>query len=226
MRFGKKNGFTLIELLIVIAILALLIIMGMMAWRAQVNKARDAQRKADLQRLRVAFEDYYSDNECYPVNDILETCLGDQLDPYLNKVPCDPTTRQPYCYVTDEDNPDCFQSFRILSSLDFDSDPIIAELGCDTEAGCGYDDICAQNGLNYGVSSGNIFLANPDIPQALPSPSPSPLPSVVPGSYACDPTGICNSYQNPQDHGCPLTFSDPIVCQQYCDASPNNWCNS
>lgn len=226
----RRQGFTLIEMLIVIAIVAVLLIISIIAWQAQVSKARDAQRKAHLQRLKIAFEDYYSDNECYPAFDILETCQSSQLNPYLDKIPCDPTTKNPYCYVTDQDNPDCFQNYRILSSLQFDDDPVITELGCDSEAGCGYEDICAipgrDSGFNYGVGSGNVSIANPNMPQPSPTPSPSMLPTPSPGNYACDPTGTCNNYQNPEQHGCPVTFGSEVVCQQYCDYSPLYWCQS
>src|SRR3990167_8966396 len=114
---SSKRGFTLIELLIVIAILAILIIIAMMSWRLQVDKARDAQKKDDLHRISIAFEEYFSDNECYPPADILQNCQGDEFDPYLDKIPCDPTTGLPYCYITDLDNPSCFRSFKILTPL-------------------------------------------------------------------------------------------------------------
>ena len=54
----------MIELLVVVAILAILMVVAMMGWRTQTVKAKDAKRKDDLYRLKVAFEDYYNDNEC------------------------------------------------------------------------------------------------------------------------------------------------------------------
>ena len=196
-----------------------------------MDKARDAQKKDDLHRISLAFEEYFSDNECYPPDDILQNCEGDELDPYLDKIPCDPVTKLPYCYIVDEVNPDCFQNFRILTPLKYKDDPVIVNLGCDGEAFCGYEEVCAvpaQNvsGFNYGVSSTNITVANPVMPTPSPTPSPSLLPSPSPGQYGCDPTGTCNVYGDPQAHGCPITFTDPVTCQQYCDASPTNWCES
>lgn len=234
---APKNGagFTLIELLIVIAILAILIIISMMSWRLQIDKANDAKKKDDLHRISLAFEEYFNDAECYPAADILVNCGGSELDPYLDKVPCDPITKLPYCYITDEDNPGCFQNFRVLTPLKYKDDPVIVNIGCNGEQFCGYEEICAvpeQNveGFNYGVASTNITVANPVMPSPspLPSPSPSgsPLPSPSPGQYACDPTGTCNVYDNPTGHGCPLTFANPATCQQYCNASPTYWCDS
>ena len=108
----KRRGFTLIELVVVVAILALLLIITMMSWKNQLNKARDAQRKDDLQRISIAFEEYFSDFGCYPPENILDNCGGGELKPYLDKIPCDPVTDKPYEYVPDGDNPACPRNFR------------------------------------------------------------------------------------------------------------------
>ena len=223
-----KKGLTLIELVIVIAILAILLIITMMSWRNQIDKARDAQRKDDLQRISIAFEEYFSDFGCYPPATILNNCGGGELMPYLDKIPCDPVTKEPYDYVPDSDHPACFRNFRILAHLDNESDPVIGSLNCQPD--CGYGPT-----LNYGVASTNITVANPTKP--WPSPSASPLASPEPsggggspspspsGNLACDPTGQCNVYANPQAAGCPVSFTDPVVCQLACDESSSYWCN-
>lgn len=38
-------------------------------------------------------------------------------------------------------------------------------------------------------------------------PTTAPRPT-GPGSYACDPLGNCNIYENPEEIGCPKTFAD------------------
>ena len=223
-----RGGFTLIELLIVIAILAILIIISMMSWRLQVDKARDAQKKDDLHRISIAFEEYFSDNECYPPADILQNCEGNEFDPYLDKIPCDPTTGLPYCYITDLDNPSCFRSFKILTPLKYKDDPVVVNLGCNGEEFCGYEEVCSipeQNvtGFNYGVSSTNVTVANPEV-VVIPSPSPvsSPSPTPLPGQFACAPGGECNVYGDTSS--CPITFASPD-CAQYCEDS-QNWCRN
>lgn len=222
----QRRGFTLIEMVVVVAIIGLLLIIAMMAWRNQLNKARDAQRKEDLQRISVAFEEYFSDFGCYPPADILNNCGGGELKPYLDKIPCDPVTGDPYEYVPDGDQPACPQNFRVLARLGNGTDPIIASLNCAGALGCGWG---GDPVYNYGVSSKNVAVANAEVtasptpsPQASPSPQPSPSPS---GNLACDPTGQCNVYADPEAAGCPVTFTDPAVCQAACDASPTNWCN-
>lgn len=231
-----SRGFTLIELLIVFAILVALLLLGWFAWRTQLDKARDAQRKDNLERLSVAFEDYYNDHQCYPPSDIVSICQGSELEPYLYSIPCDPVYKTPYCYVHDPDNLDCGQSFKILAPLANQSDPIIAKLFCHGDESCGYDPVCetatgTDASFNYGVGSGNVPILNPTVsPPAQPVTS-SPLPSGYgisvgfEGSLACDPSGVCNIYDNPEGAGCPITFYDGDVCQTYCNQSETYWCN-
>lgn len=230
----RQAGLTLIELLIVISIIAVLIIVGWMTWRNQFDKAKDTSRKDDLQRLSIAFEEYFNDYECYPPADILQNCGGDELSPYLESIPCDPLTDTAYCYIADEP---CPRNFRILASLDNTSDPIIAKLQCHGETYCGYEQPeCAtaeQEGYNYGVASTNIPVLNPEVsplpaspPPASPPPgSPDPSPPPEEGDYACDPKGECNHYADPEGDGCPKTFADPTTCQEYCDISSTYWCD-
>ena len=228
--FKKNKGFTLIEILIAFAILTLLALMGFMAWQNQAAKARDARRKADIKLLNIAFEDYYGDNDCYPAANILEECGGGQLKPYLDQpIPCDPLTHTPYCYIYDSEAPVC-QEFRILASLENSSDPDIGKLGCAGTDFCGYEAQCNAfgSGFNYGFSSTNITVLNPltefNGPGASPAPSGSPSGSPQPGGgiyiYACDSTGVCNSW----DHfppGC-YFFSDEH-CDNIC-SNPAYWC--
>ncbi|PJC43574.1 MAG: hypothetical protein CO039_03230, partial [Candidatus Pacebacteria bacterium CG_4_9_14_0_2_um_filter_34_50] len=100
----KNRGFTLIEVLIVVAVLAILIIMALLLTPRQLEKARDGQRKSDLQKIKIAFEDYYNDNGCYPSADVLHNCGGvspsdHELSPYLQNIPCDPKDQSYYLYL-------------------------------------------------------------------------------------------------------------------------------
>ena len=236
----NKRGFTLIELLISIAIVAILVIIAIWAITNNLAKARDSKRKADLDRLKIAFEDYYGDNQVYPPDSSIADCGSATLSPYLNTIPCDPRTKRPYCYVYDADNN--AQNYRLYSSLEYENDPIISELECDENPTyCGYENECSAWGskFNYGVSSANVIVNNEDAgsivtgtPTPTPTPTPSPigpLPSTIPGVYACDPgnpiTGVseCNNYgtnQNAVNSGCPVTWSDSGACGGYCPTSP------
>jgi type II secretion system protein G len=63
-RYNK--GFTLIELLIVIAIVGLLASITLVSLSSSREKAKNAQRKAQLKELTSALELYYSQNDSYP----------------------------------------------------------------------------------------------------------------------------------------------------------------
>jgi prepilin-type N-terminal cleavage/methylation domain-containing protein len=59
-------GFTLIELLVVIAIIGILATIGVTVFISAQVRARDTQRKADLQKIQFALEMYRADNKTYP----------------------------------------------------------------------------------------------------------------------------------------------------------------
>ena len=208
-----RKGFTLIELLVVVAIIALLILIAIQLLLKNLDKANDARRKSDLQRIATAFEDYYSDKECYPIGSILNNCGGSELKSWgLDTIPCDPVYHTPYCYVTDADAPSCFQKYRLLNTLKYLSDPIIKLLGCDSGAYCGWETECGStgnSGFNYGVSSTNTTVLNPNI---LNPSSPPPLPTPAGGPWGCTHADIhghsdCNNFgvHNPQ---CTYEFPD------------------
>lgn len=207
---GKGNGFSLIELLVIIAILAIIFILLLLSMGKQVPQSRDAERKADLEKIKVAFEDYYNDEACYPPPDVLQNCEGADFRPYLSSIPCDPMSGDPYIYIPLQ--ADGCKGYRVLAGLERDDDPAIAELDCDGVDGCGYG-----ADYNYGVAAGTTVF-DPD-GEPLPSPTPvsspvSPSPSSAPSPsgiiyvYACDNSGVCNQFEvgHPALVNCPVTF--------------------
>lgn len=125
---GGKNyrvsAFTLIELIIVIAILAILAVIAIVAFRNQIFKGNDAKRKADLNRIGVAAEEYEKDHNCYPPADLVVcTPVDSGLQPYLNNIPCDPITHLSYYY---EPGPgSCPAWYRIFTKLENTTDASI-----------------------------------------------------------------------------------------------------
>lgn len=63
----KRRGFTLLELLVVIGIIALLVSMAAVSYNAAQVRTRDSRRKADMNAMKDALEQYYSANSfAYP----------------------------------------------------------------------------------------------------------------------------------------------------------------
>ena len=91
--FKIKKGFTLVELLIVVAIIGVLATLLMANFIGIRQRARDAQRKADVRQVQSALEFYRSDQGSYPVS--LPYCGstftgGSPPSTYMQKLPCDP----------------------------------------------------------------------------------------------------------------------------------------
>lgn len=66
---ATRAGFTLLELLVVMAIIAVLSGVGLTSVTNQSDRARDANRKRDLNNIAAALEAYYNDFGQYPTHD-------------------------------------------------------------------------------------------------------------------------------------------------------------
>lgn len=66
---GRQAGFTLLELLVVLLILGVLTALGLNNFFKSQIKARDAQRKSDLEQIAKSLELYYNDRGYYPIDD-------------------------------------------------------------------------------------------------------------------------------------------------------------
>jgi type II secretory pathway pseudopilin PulG len=153
----KKNGFTLVELLIVMTILIIMVVItiGILNAIGLTNKGRDARRKKDLNRMKIALEEYYNDKGQFPQDvttwNIKSNC-GKNVSELstLNSLPCDPYG-EPYKIFVEENK------FRIITNLENKKDKDIPTgwyirndfslpaLGLNTD------------NANYGVSSSNIL---------------------------------------------------------------------
>lgn len=152
-RQNCQAGITLIEVLIVVVIMGILTMAAFFTYQKQLSKARDAQRKDDVEKIKVAFEDYYNDNGCYPPTNTLEFC-GQEWNPYLKEIPCDPLTGEPYLYYSLGGNA-CL-GYKVLVSLENTQDPGIAEIGCNYTDGCE----AGNPAYNYGAAAGNTMLSS------------------------------------------------------------------
>ncbi len=100
MRVNK--GFTLVELLVVIAIIGVLSTLVMANFIGIRQRARDAQRKADLRQIQSALEIYRADIGSYKTTAVGTYYLNTSVCPgsssfvsgnntYMQSVPCDPS---------------------------------------------------------------------------------------------------------------------------------------
>lgn len=98
---STRKGFTLIELLIVLAIIGTLTSFIMVNFLGARERARDAERKSDMQQMRSAFELYRADQGTYPPAP-LPACGGSLVNggsTYLQKIPCDPMNEDQHVYT-------------------------------------------------------------------------------------------------------------------------------
>jgi len=185
--FFGREGVTFIEMMIILVLF--MILAGIILWavRGQTGKGLDAQRKKDLEVLRVAFEEYFNDNGCYPNINILANCDSHDLRPYLPFVPCDPATNEPYVGLAGVPIAGaCNNWFRIYTVLSYTSDPAIETLGLGD--GFEIDDII----YNYGVSSPNVAIGSENAPTFVcPSGQTAPYTTSCVNPY--DLVGICGT---------------------------------
>lgn len=224
-----QSGWTLAELLIVIVIISILAVMFLMVnWKRSIFRAQDARRKSDIASVRRAFEEYYNDNGCYPSMNVLDSCGSETSDikAYLRKIPCDPTTKEPYKYQPDSETNMCLGN-RVCAKLQDWADPDITTLGCHAEQGCGWGAF-----WNYCLATGTTVTAPGFNPLVTATPSPSPTPSYS-GPYACRPgsyaggvavsSATCNNVGTPASYDCPMSWAESD-CQGYCTLDTTYWC--
>ncbi len=101
-QLSNPRGFTLIELLVSISIIAILTALLTANFIGARQRGRDGQRKSNMYQMQSALELYRADNGDYPATANLSTCgngISVNGTVYMQKVPCDPVTGDPYIYT-------------------------------------------------------------------------------------------------------------------------------
>ncbi|KKP48210.1 MAG: Type II secretion system protein G [Candidatus Woesebacteria bacterium GW2011_GWA1_33_30] len=211
------KGFTLVEILVILVIIGSASIFSVIQIPVQLQKAKDAVRKSNLDSMKKAIDEFYQDSNCYPQT--IPACknalvLGSLV--IKDNLPCDPKTSLSYTYVPEIS--ECPKWFQLYANLEYTNDRIIDKIGC--RFGCGPN--CQ---FNYGVASPNQNL-NPfceaetlsDPISSLES-SPTPIPEQL--QYVCSPSGNCEIYANPELSGCPDVYLNDSLCQRACSEREN-----
>lgn len=113
---SSLKGFTIVELIIVISLLSVLAVLAISYFQNQLLKGNDAKRKADINRIKVAAEEYEKDHSCYPKSITCGIHPEQDVYPYLNDVPCDPISKVSYVYENDPSSM-CPKWYRIYTNL-------------------------------------------------------------------------------------------------------------
>ena len=149
-----KQGFTLIEFLVAMAILMLMVILSVGALNpaAMFARARDAQRKKDLGRIRVAFEEYFNDKGHYPSQTEIDGLSCGSNWAWLSPWPCDQIgVGKTYTIITDS------KKFKVFTNLENKVDPQIPPTWYRTSFVVHYgNDSLTRDDINFGVSSSNV----------------------------------------------------------------------
>lgn len=180
----NRKGFTLVEILVVVSVLVVLGLAAMVMLKpmTQILKGYDTVRKTDLAKLKSAFESYYEDHGCYPPVSILANCGGHDLQPYMDPIPCDPSTGEPYVIYTYPDTSSCAQNYVLYATLANTFDPAGKDIPYCTStyavyspgasetiiiAGCSGRTICSRL---YGCVKGQCqLIAEDSFPLCYPS---------------------------------------------------------
>jgi len=117
-----KSGFTLIELLVVISIIGMLTALIVANYNAARSRARDAQRKSDLNQIKRALRMYYNDQTPTVYPDTVSFGALWQSDDgamtYMKTVPQDPSPGETYSYQVDPS----YQDFCLWAELENKAD--------------------------------------------------------------------------------------------------------
>lgn len=173
----------------------------------QVNKGKDARRKKDLARIKVAFEEYYNDKMCYPRQDFIDglDCNSRDFAPYLNTWPCDPDGVKYQIFIDDENQ--CPRYYRVYGKLQWKDD--VQALNCD-----------------YGVSSSNVDWKDfPDeyetgcgvvVERVSPTPTFNEDMCDKTCNINCISAGSCQAAQDQECSGENCFFTSVTVNALYC----------
>ncbi len=106
---NNSGGFTLIELMVVVAIIAVLSVMGIAVFTNVQKSARDARRRSDIDAISKAWETHYSNT-----SPRYSTLLGTWFS--SGSIPADPVNSGSYTYTGTGTNVDTYNACATLEN--------------------------------------------------------------------------------------------------------------
>ncbi len=241
----NQRGFTLVEILIVVMIIAILAVVALFIFNPAKSRHRvwDIERKRELEQLRILFENYFLENQHYPIDgqvcydaaqiDVNGVCschiCGLESDPgtfssLVQLLYCDPEHgRKDYLYKYDCVNP---EPLWYAGYTQLGTGP-----GAETGLACNYavsNDPAriesSPEGCAVVTTGGGESGPTPTPGGGGGGPSPTPLPSCPsdPAPKFCFQGVICNNcgdFANCTSGG---TCNSPL--QLYSDGACSNSC--
>ena len=144
----KKNAFTLVELLVVISIMSILTVITVSQFTAARIRSRDVARKADLNSLSKALQNYYADYGLFPDEEKFD--WGGEFNDagyiYMKVVPRENSENlDEYCYEVNGDG----DMFALYSELENEDDEEY------NKEGDAYSTSNCSGPYNYAIFSSN-----------------------------------------------------------------------
>lgn len=132
-----SRGFTLAELMVSISIITILIVAGMNYFVNSLKKARDAERKSDLNQIAIALEMYRRNNMAnggYP-----SIAFSLDVEKYINdrRVAQDPFESAQYHYAYSKVDPSSYLLGAMLEGENNDPTTSCSALGISLDCGLG-----------------------------------------------------------------------------------------
>jgi len=137
-----QKGFTLIELMVVVSIIGVLMAAGILAFTNAQQSARDSKRKADMDAISKAQEQYAAQNNSYPVAANITSAILTYFPNGL--IPTDPKNSGASVYTVTGNTGSTFCSCALLEKVG---------TGNATTVGAG--GVCA-----YAAAGGNYFCTS------------------------------------------------------------------
>ncbi len=152
--------------MVVMAVIGVLAAISINSFQSSQTKARDAQRKSDLEQIQRALEAYHNDYEEYPEADANHRLLGcngsAEAEPvacdwgeewsdandtiYMIELPADPRDNLHYYYESDG------ESYQLYARLENTQDSSIPTVEGESAH---YNLLCGDSNCNYGLASTN-----------------------------------------------------------------------